>query len=147
MKSFIFNFLPRGLVACGFGPITFAVVFLILKQTVKIDTLTVPQMCIGIFSTAALAFIAGGMNAIYQIERLPLMGAILIHGIVLYASYLFTYLINDWLVLGVTPILVFTAIFIVGYFMIWGIVYFISKKNTENLNKILQQKQQTATKE
>ena len=106
------------------------------------ENLTVNQVCIGIFSLTALAFVAGGMNVIYQIERLPLMLAILIHGGVLYISYLGTYLLNDWLERGVTPILVFSGIFILGYLAIWAIIYSIIKKRTEQLNKILKQKQQ-----
>ena len=89
----------------------------------------------------ALAFIAGGMNVIYQIEQLPLMIAILIHGGVLYVSYLATYLLNDWLEWGVTPILVFSGIFVAGYLMIWGIIYSIIKRNTEKLNQILKEQQ------
>ncbi|MDO4743735.1 MAG: DUF3021 domain-containing protein, partial [bacterium] len=109
--------------------------------TAAVEMLSVNQVCIGIFSITALAFIAGGMNAIYQIERLPLMVAILIHGGILYISYLGTYLINDWLDLGVLPIVVFSAIFVVGYIVIWAIIYSIIKRNTDKLNKMLKQKQ------
>ena len=142
MKKFVFEFLRRGFAACGMGPIILAILYLILQQTAAIDTLTVNQVCIGIFSITALAFIAGGMNAIYQIERLPLMVAILIHGSVLYISYLGTYLLNDWLVWGVMPIVVFSAIFVVGYVVIWAIIYSITKRSTEKLNEMLKQKQQ-----
>lgn len=141
MKKFILDFLRRGLVACGLGPIVLAVLYLILQQSAAIETLTVNQVCIGIFSLTALAFIAGGMNAVYQIERLPLMVAVLIHGVVLYISYLGTYLLNDWLKWGMTPILVFTGIFIVGYFTIWVVIYSIIKRNTEKLNESLKKRQ------
>ena len=142
MKKFISEFLLRGLVACGFGPIFLAILYLILQQSGVVYTLTVNQACIGIFSIAALAFITGGMNAIYQIERIPLMIAILIHGIVLYIAYLCTYLLNSWLELGAIPVLIFTAIFIAGYIMIWAVIYSITKKNTSKLNEILVKKQQ-----
>ena len=142
MKKFILDFLRRGLVACGLGPIVLAVLYLILQQSAAIETLTVNQVCIGIFSLTALAFIAGGMNAIYQIERLPLMVAVLIHGVVLYVSYLGTYLLNQWLDWGATPILVFSGIFVVGYLTIWAIIYSIIKRNTEKLNEILKKRQQ-----
>ena len=142
MRKFVLEFLRRGFVACGMGPIILAILYLILQQTAAIDTLTVNQVCIGIFSITALAFIAGGMNAIYQIERLPLMVAILIHGSVLYISYLVTYLLNDWLDWGVMPIVVFSAIFVVGYVVIWAIIYSITKRSTEKLNEMLKQKQQ-----
>ena len=141
MKKFVFEFLRRGFAACGMGPVILAVLYLILQQTAAIETLTVNQVCVGIFSITALAFIAGGMNAIYRIERLPLMLAILIHGSVLYISYLGTYLLNDWLDLGVMPIVVFSAIFVVGYIVIWAIIYSITKRRTEKLNEILKTQQ------
>ena len=142
MKKFVLNFLRRGLIASGIGPIVLAIVYLILKQSAAVYTLSVNQVCIGIFSLSALAFFAGGMNAIYQIERLPLMMAILIHGSVLYISYLGTYLLNDWLDWGVMPIVVFSAIFVVGYIVIWAVIYSITKNRTERLNEALKQKQQ-----
>lgn len=142
MKKFVSEFIRRGLIAVGVGPVVFAVVYLILQQYVAIEVLTVNQICIGIFSLSALAFVAGGMNAIYQIERLPLMAAILIHGSVLYVGYLGTYLLNDWLDLGVIPIVVFTGIFVVGYVVIWAVIYSIIKRNTEKLNEKLKKKQQ-----
>ena len=142
MRKFVFEFLRRGFTACGMGPIILAILYLILQQTAAVATLTVNQVCIGIFSITALAFIAGGMNAIYQIEQLPLMVAILIHGGVLYVSYLGTYLLNDLMDWGVMPIIVFSAIFVVGYVVIWEIIYSITKKNTEKLNEMLKQKQQ-----
>ena len=143
MKKFVLEFLRRGLIASGIGPIVLAIVYLILQQTAAVEALSVNQVCIGIFSITALAFIAGGMNSIYQIERLPLMVAILIHGGVLYIGYLGTYLLNDWLDFGVMPIVVFSAIFVVGYIVIWAIVYSIIKRNADKLNKILKQKQQS----
>ena len=143
MKKFVLEILRRGLIASGIGPIVLAIVYLILQQTAAVETLSVNQVCIGIFSITALAFIAGGMNAIYQIERLPLMVAILIHGGILYISYLVTYLLNDWLDFGVMPIVLFTAIFVVGYIVIWAIIYSIIKRNTAKLNKMLKEKQQS----
>ena len=73
------------------------------------------------------------MNVVYQIEQLPLMAAISIHGVVLYVSYLLTYLVNDWLDRGTAPILVFTGIFVVGYLLIWAVIYSIIKRNTDKI--------------
>ena len=70
------------------------------------------------------------------------MTAIVIHGGVLYISYLCTYLINDWLDFGIMPIIVFSAIFVVGYIVIWAIVYSFVRRNTAKLNEILKKKQQ-----
>lgn len=143
MRKYILEFFRRGLVASGFGPIVLAILYLILKHQNVIDVLTVEEVCLGIFSLSALAFIAGGMNVVYQIEKLPLMIAIFIHGFVLYISYLITYIVNKWLEWGSTPILAFTCIFIFGYLMIWAIIYFITKRNTDKLNEILKNKNNT----
>ena len=141
MKRFVLDFFRRGLMACGFGPLVLAVVCGILQRCGVVETLTVHQVCVGILSLAVLAFVAGGMNAIYPIERLPLMVAILIHGAVLYLSYLGTYLLNGWLVWGALPVLIFTGIFAVGYLVIWVVIYCVIKRNTEKINAALRQKQ------
>ena len=143
MKKILLEFCRRGMIASGFGPIVLAIVYLILDYHSSIGLLTVNQVCIGIFSLSALAFIAGGMNVVYQIERLPLMYAIFLHGIVLYVVYLITYLINDWIVWGLTPIFVFTGIFVFSYIVIWILIYTITKKNTDKINQILIEKHQT----
>ena len=142
MKRIILDFLRRGLAACGLGPIVLAAVYLMMQRHAAVQTLTVNQVCIGIFSLSALAFVAGGMNVVYQIERLPLMVAILIHGGVLYAGYLGTYLLNGWLRWGMAPVLVFTCFFVMGYLAIWAIIYSITRRNAERLNEKLKKKQQ-----
>ena len=142
MKRHILDFLRRGLTALGLGPLVLAVIYQLLHSRGLVEVLTVREVCTGIFSLSALAFLAGGMNAIYQVERLPLMLAILIHGGVLYLSYLGTYLINGWMEWGKTPILVFTVIFVLGYLAVWAIIYAINKRKTRKLNEMLKQKQQ-----
>ena len=143
MKKIILEFVRRGMTACGIGPIVLAILYLILQYQGRIQTLTVNQVCLGIFSISILAFVAGGMNVVYQIVKLPLMIAFFIHGFVLYISYLITYIVNKWLEWGSTPILAFTCIFIFGYLMIWAIIYFITKRNTDKLNEILKNKNNT----
>ena len=76
---------------------------------------------------------------VYQIERLPLMAAILLHGTVLYISYLVTYLVNGWLKWGTAPILVFSVIFILGYLAVWAVIYIVTKKRTDSINAKLKQ--------
>ena len=142
MKQHILEFLRRGLVAWGVGPMVLVVLYLILQHQTGVQTLTVHEVCLGIVSLSALAFLAGGMNIVYQIERLPLMVAILIHGVVLYISYLAVYLLNGWLQSGAAPVLVFTVIFILGYLAIWAVIYSITRRNTEKLNEMLKKKQQ-----
>lgn len=145
MKKVALEFLRRGVMSCGVGPIILAVLYLILHHNGVVENVSVKELCVGIFSLTALAFVAGGINALYQLERLPLMAAILIHGSVLYVSYLMTYLVNGWLEWGRVPVLVFTGIFVVGYLVIWAVIYFVIKIKTKNLNKMLKEKQQSLT--
>ena len=145
MKKDALEFLRRGVMSCGVGPIILAVLYLILHHNGVVENVSVKELCVGIFSLSALAFVAGGINALYQLERLPLMAAILIHGSVLYVSYLMTYLVNGWLEWGRVPVLVFTGIFVVGYLVIWAVIYFVIKRKTKNLNKMLKEKQQSLT--
>ena len=142
MKYILKEFFRRGIAACGLGPIVLAVLYLILHHNGVVEALPVHAVCIGILSLSALAFVAGGMNVIYQIERLPLMIAILIHGAVLYISYLLTYLVNDWLDWGTVPILVFTGIFVVGYLLIWAVIYSVIKRNTDRINEAMRKSRQ-----
>ena len=146
MKKTVLEFFRRGMTACGIGPMVLAVLYLVLRRQGTVELLSVEQVCTGIFSLSALAFIAGGMNVIYQIERLPLMVAILIHGGVLYASYLGTYLLNDWLEWGTAPLLIFSGIFALGYLLIWAVIYAVIRRNTERVNAALRKKQQDSSK-
>ena len=141
MKKHILEFIRQGLPAFGFGPIVLAVIYLVLHWQGVLETLRATEVCLGIFTLSALAFLAGGMNYLYQIEKLPLMAAILIHGIVLYIGYLITYLINNWLEWGTTPILVFSGIFVLAYLVIWVFIYSVSKQKTNKLNEVLKSKQ------
>ena len=142
MKRLILEFLRRGTAACGLGPMVLAVLYWVLHRQGALESLTVDQVCLGIVSLSALAFMAGGLNVLYQIERLPLMAAVSIHGGVLYVSYLLTYLVNSWLEWGTTPILVFSGFFVVGYLAIWAIIYAIIRRKTAALNEMLHRKQQ-----
>ena len=142
MKKHIVEFFRRGLTASGFGPLILAVLYMVLQRQCDLQTLTVREVCLGIVSLWTLAFIAGGMNVIYQMERLPLMVAILIHGGVLYVSYLVTYLVNGWLERGVTPVLVFSCIFVLGYLAVWAVIYSVTKRRAARLTEILKQKQE-----
>lgn len=137
MKNFLHGFLRRGLVAFGFGPVILAIIYLSLERGNLIDTVTVREMYTAIFSSAALAFIAGGTNAIYQVERLPLTVAILIHSVILYVSYLYVYLLNGWLKWGIFPISFFTVIFVLGFILIWIIIYITSCVRTKKINERL----------
>jgi len=139
MKKFWKEFLLRGLICAGGGPLVLAIIYGILGATDAVATLTPGEVCMGILTITLLAFLVAGMTAIYQMEQLPLPIMILLHGGALYISYILTYLINGWLQNSLVPILVFTGIFLAGYGLIWSIIYCVEKSKAEKLNKLLKQ--------
>lgn len=138
MKQFAKGFVLRGLVAAGGGPLVLAIIYGVLGETGAISSLTPREVSVGILSVLLLAFIVAGMNAIYQVEQLPLMMAILLHGIALYATYILIYLFNGWLQEQLIPILTFTVVFVVGYAIIWVMIYSVIRYRTKKINILLQ---------
>ena len=137
MKKFWKEFLLRGLICASGGPLVLAVIYAILDATGTVAVLSPREVCLAIISLMLLAFIAAGMTAIYQMEQLPLPIMILLHGGALYIAYILTYLLNGWLLNQLKPILVFTAIFLAGYAVIWLIIYCVEKAKAEKINKML----------
>lgn len=137
MKKFCLEFLKRGLLAAWGGPFILAIIYGILGANGTLTALTPSEVCKGILSITLMAFIAAGIQAIYQVERLPLISAILIHGAVLYLDYLIMYLMNDWIPRNLESLSIFTIIFIVGYVLIWVGIYLFTKRKTDSLNKKL----------
>jgi hypothetical protein len=137
MKLFWKEFLFRGLISAGGGPVVMAIIYGVLGATGVVQTLSPREVCLGILTITLLAFIAAGMTAIYQMEQLPLAIMILIHGGALYLAYILTYLLNGWLQGSPMPILIFTIIFLAGYALIWAIIYCIENRKTKKLNKLL----------
>ena len=137
MKKFWKEFLFRGLICAGGGPLVLAIIYGILGAAGTVESFSPNEVCMGILTITLLAFITAGMTAIYQMEQLPLPIMILLHGGALYIAYILTYLLNGWLQKSIVPILVFTGIFVAGYALIWLIIYCVEKAKTEALNKVI----------
>ena len=135
MKKIIKEFLHRGLFCMGFGPLILAVVFAILNACGVVEVIAVTEMVLQIFTITLMAFVAAGVTVVYQIERLPLLYATVIHGITLYIDYAVIYLVNGWLKDGAASFIIFTIIFVLGYALVWGIVYLFIRKDIQKMNK------------
>jgi len=137
MKKYAIEFLKRGMSFCFGGPLVLAIVYGILGLVGAVENFTVGEVVIGIFSSTLLAFIAAGITVIYTIDKLSPFSAALIHGVVLYLDYILLYLFNGWLQSSLKPIMIFTGCFILGYLIIWGIVFVATRKCTKKLNESL----------
>lgn len=137
MKKYVLEFIKRGLMAASGGPIILAIIYGILGATGKATSFTPNEVCMGTLTITLMAFVAAGISIVYQMEQLPLASAIAIHAGVLYLDYLAMYLLNSWIPRDWTGIGVFTAIFAVGYGLVWVCIYFGIKAKTDRINRKL----------
>ena len=136
MKAFFKEFFRRGLVsACG-GPFVLAIVYYCVGRFEGIENIPVNEVSLGIISITLMAFIAGGITAIYQNEKLPVIFSALIHAAALYIDYLIMYLLNDWIPRNGEAIGIFSAVFVLCYALIWLFIYLFSKNKIEKLNRL-----------
>ena len=131
------DFFFRGLMFGGFGPIIAGIVYLILHLTLQDLTLTGLQVFTVIVSTYLLAFVHAGASVFNQIESWPLAKSILCHFGVLYVAYILCYVINSWIPFEPLVLGIFTAIFAVGYAVIWLAVYVSIRVTVKRLNRSL----------
>ena len=135
MKKMMKEFIFRGLIAAGFGPIVYGIVIFII-ETCGVNAMQDSGMILkAILSTYMMAFICTGASVIWQNERLGLGYSALIHGTVIYISYLITYLLNGWL--DHDKIGQFSIIFVSGYILIWLIIFITEKLKAKKLNQQL----------
>ena len=104
MKEFISNFTKRGLIAAGFGPFILTIFYYAYYLAIHYNPTSVLEINKNILSSLILAFIAGGISAIFKVEKLSLGIATLINAVVIYIDYLFFYLFNDWVEMSFTPL-------------------------------------------
>ncbi len=138
MKQYLKDFCKIGLMVCGGGPLIMAIVYGVLGAQGVIDTLSVHEVVLGMMTSLLLAFIAGGVSVVYRIEKLPLLWAAFLHALVLYLDYILIYLLNGWLKWEAGPLLLFTAIFLVGYGVIWCFIYLAIRRNIRRINAQMQ---------
>lgn len=126
------DFMMRGLMASVGGPVILALVY----RSLPAQTLRVQEVCLGILTSALMAFIAGGVSVLYDLEKLPLLAATFLHAAVLFADYILIYLLNGWI--KPAQILLFTGIFFGGYFAVWLLVWQIIRMRVKRINRRMQ---------
>lgn len=134
MNRYLKEFLHRGLLFGGFGPIILGIIYAVISEAAEDFTLSGMQILAGIASTYMLAFIQAGATVLNQIEHWPLMKGLLCHFSLLYAAYCIFYILNSWIPFDIKVIGIFTVIFVAIYIAIWVIVYFATKGTSRKLN-------------
>lgn len=139
MKKHVREFIKRGLMAASGGPVILGIVYGAQGITGEVTSLTPQEVSLGILSITIMAFIAAGITIVYQMERLPLVSAVAIHGGALYLDYLILYLLNSWIPRDLPGIAVFTGFFASIYVTVWVCIYATTKAKTEWLNRKLRE--------
>ncbi len=137
MNKYVKEFLRRGLLFGGFGPIILGVIYLVLSRTIDDFSVGGGEMFLGIISIYLLAFIQAGASVFNQIEEWGIGKSLLIHFSTLFLAYSGCYLLNTWIPFEPMVLLIFAIVFIVIYFAVWLTVYLIIRATRNKLNRQL----------
>jgi len=134
MNNYVKQFLHRGMLFGGFGPIIAGIVYFILSLTITGFSLSGKEMLLAIVSTYLLAFLQAGASVFNQIEHWPITKSLACHFFTVYIAYSLCYLLNTWIPFEPMVLAIFTGIFIVAYAIIWITVYLCVRATRNQLN-------------
>lgn len=117
------------------GPVIVSIVYICLNTNGIVSTVSVPKIITEILTSALLAFIAAGISAIYNVEKIQQGAAGLIQGSVLFIDYIGIYLLNGWIPFSLQAVILFTVLFAVIFLAIWFTIYFVTKNKIKKMNK------------
>ena len=134
MNKYLKEFLHRGLVFGGFGPIVVSIILLAINAAGEAVTLTAKDYFTSTVSIYLLAFVHAGASVFNQIEHWSLPKSVFFHFSSLYIVYSLCYIINSWIPFGPEVLAIITAIFVALYFVIWGTVYLSGRAASRRFN-------------
>ena len=70
MKRFVKDFISRGLIAAGFGPLILVIIYYGFQLTENVTSRPMTEVNINILSTLFMAFVAGGIGAVFKVEKI-----------------------------------------------------------------------------
>lgn len=139
MNKYVKEFLKRGLMFSGLGPLVAGIVYLILELSKVEIKLSGVDIFLAIITTYIIAFVQAGSSVFEDIESWSSIKSIFFHMTSIYVVYLGGYLINRWIPFDYIVIIIFTGIYIVTFIAIWLLIYFIVRKTSNKLNQQLNQ--------
>ena len=137
MNRYAKEFLKRGMMFGGFGPITLAIIYFIIQKLQPETTFDGTEILLGVISVYILAFVHAGASVFNQIEQWGINKSIAWHFGVLYVAYALCYLINTWIPFDIKVFGIFTGVFIGVYAIVWITVYLCVKLSVKKTNKKL----------
>ena len=121
----------------GFGPIVVGIVLLCITYFDGVTEYSALPIVSGIVTTYIIAFVQAGATVFNQIEHWSVPKSVFCHFGLLYVVYSLAYIANSWIPFKAEVLGVFTVIFVVVFFLVWGIVYFAVKSTGKKFNEKL----------
>ena len=137
MNKYLKEFLLRGLMFSGFGPLVFGIVILCISYFGDMPEHLALKIFMGIVTTYVLAFVQAGVTVFNQIEHWSVPKSMFCHFGLLYVTYSLCYIFNSWIPFKAEVLGVFTVIFAVVFFGVWGIVYLCVRNTSKKINEKL----------
>ena len=137
MNKYVKEFLRRGLMFSGFGPIVFGIIVLCISYFDNVTEHSARNILMGIVTTYAIAFVQAGATVFNQIEYWSVPKSMACHFSMLYAVYSIAYIVNSWIPFKIEVLAIFTAIFIGVYFAVWIVVYLCVRNTGRKINERL----------
>lgn len=137
MNKYVKEFLHRGLLFAGFGPVIVGFIHLILEHTINDFTLSGTEVFTTVISTYLLGFIHAGTSVFNQIEHWSVMKSLFCQLGALYVAYVVCYLVNSWIPFDLNVLIIFTGVFVAAYLVIWTVVYASVKSMSKKMSKNL----------
>ena len=130
MKKYFKEFMLRGLMFGGFGPIILSIILFFIWKFVPGTQFQGDEILLGTVSIYILAFVHAGASVFNQIDEWGLNKSIGMHFATLYVAYSVCYLLNRWIPFDLKVFGIFTAIFVAVYAVVWTIVYLCVKRTS-----------------
>ena len=136
-NKYVLQFLHRGAIFGGFGPIIMGVVYMILSHSVPDFSLSGAEILLAAVSTYLLAFLQAGASVFNQVEHWSPLRSLLFHFSTVYLAYVLCYVINSWIPFEPLVIGIFTAVFVLTYLIIYLTVVLTTKTIGKRFNNQL----------
>ena len=137
MNKYVREFLHRGMMFAGFGPIVFGIIILCISYFGGVTEHSALPIFSGIVTTYIIAFAQAGATVFNQIEHWSVPKSVFCHFGLLYIVYSLAYVANSWIPFKAEVLVVFTVIFVVVFFLVWGIVYLAVRSTGKKFNEKL----------
>ncbi len=134
MNYYVKEFLKRGLIFSGFGPIIMGIVYLCIEASGVDLKLDAPIVFLAIITTYIIAFVQAGSSVFEAVEKWSKVKCLFFHMTSIYIVYMGGYLINNWIPFKVEIIIIFTTVYVLTFLAVWLTAYFISRAVSKKLN-------------